>query len=59
MFNSSSYSRPTIADAENLLKKHYGYPSFRVDLFERLRQLRKELATRERVPPYIIIADIT
>lgn len=28
MFNSSSYSRPTIADAENLLKKNYGYPSF-------------------------------
>ncbi|MCL6591618.1 MAG: DNA helicase RecQ [Firmicutes bacterium] len=29
------------------------------ELFERLRQLRKELATREQVPPYIIFADIT
>lgn len=29
MFNSSSYSRPTIANTENLLKKHYDYLSFR------------------------------
>ncbi|HEX3044942.1 MAG TPA: DNA helicase RecQ, partial [Bacillota bacterium] len=29
MFDSPSNSRPTIADAEKLLKKHYGYPSFR------------------------------
>ncbi|HBE79245.1 MAG TPA: hypothetical protein DDW65_15955, partial [Firmicutes bacterium] len=28
-------------------------------LFEELRKLRREIATREGVPPYIIFADVT
>ncbi|MCJ7841557.1 DNA helicase RecQ [Lederbergia sp. NSJ-179] len=29
------------------------------ELFERLRQLRREIATEEKVPPYIIFSDVT
>lgn len=41
------------------LKKKRSAVTHHNELFERLRQLRKEIAQRDKVPPYIVFADST
>jgi len=50
--------RLVIQKAKNKKKVNY-FDDYEVEIFDRLRELRKEIASENRVPPYIIFSDKT
>ncbi len=51
--------RLSIQKQKKILKTKLDTSDYNVDIFERLRQLRLEIAQRDGVPPYIVFSDKT
>jgi ATP-dependent DNA helicase RecQ len=51
--------RLTIKKAKKEKKRVTYFDDYEVEIFDKLRELRKEIATQSRVPPYVVFSDKT